>query len=552
MKQPVQGHSGGLFSLLKPYWHLLAGATLLGIVAGASITVLLATTNRALHSQALGIGMVLAFGGICLIALVSSIVSDIGTNYVGQKVIASLRKSLGGKVLCAPIDQLERYRTHRLIPVLTHDIDTISDFSFALAPLAISLTVTLGCLAYLASLSWVVFSLMLLAILLGSVAQYLARLKGIRGFYSAREQEDLLQKHYHAIAEGAKELRMHSGRRHTLLTEGIRGTADRICDIQVKSVNTFIVAKSFGSMLFFAVIGLTLASQLYWPQADASVISGFVLILLYMKGPMEHLIGTLPIISRAQIAFRRIKELSDTFSTAEPYLLDQPSNHQAPFQRLELNQVRYGFPKVGETPAFELGPIDLSIQRGETVFIVGENGGGKTTLIKLLLGLYNPQHGEVRLNGVPVTAQTRDAYRQMFTTVFADYYLFDDILRTSSSELGSLDSYLTKMELGHKVRIEDGAFSTTDLSTGQRKRLALISAWLEGRPILVFDEWAADQDPTFRRIFYTELLPELKRLGKTIIVISHDDRYFDAADRVVQLKAGSLYNARQHVAPLPA
>ncbi|WAH56501.1 cyclic peptide export ABC transporter [Pseudomonas silvicola] len=552
MKQPVQGHSGGLFSLLKPYWYLLAGATLLGIVAGASITVLLATTNRALHAQTFGIGMVLAFGGICLVALVSSIVSDVGTNYVGQKVIASLRKSLGGKVLCAPIDQLERYRTHRLIPVLTHDIDTISDFSFALAPLAISLTVTLGCLAYLASLSWVVFALMLVAIALGSIAQYLARLKGIRGFYSARDQEDLLQKHYHAIAEGAKELRMHSGRRHTMLTDGIRGTADRICDIQVKSVNTFIVAKSFGSMLFFAVIGLTLASQLYWPQADTSVISGFVLILLYMKGPMEHLIGTLPIISRAQIAFRRIKELSETFSTAEPYLLEEPSNQQATFETLELDQVRYGFAKVGESPAFELGPVNLSIHRGETLFIVGENGGGKTTLIKLLLGLYNPQHGELRLNGVPVVAQTRDAYRQLFTTVFADYYLFDDILRTSPKALESVESYLTKMELGHKVSIEDGAFSTTDLSTGQRKRLALISAWLEGRPILVFDEWAADQDPTFRRIFYTELLPELKRMGKTIIVISHDDRYFEAADRVIQLKAGSIHSAREHETLTPA
>lgn len=104
----------------------------------------------------------------------------------------------------------------------------------------------------------------------------------------------------------------------------------------------------------------------------------------------------------------------------------------------------------------------------------------------------------------------------------------------------SAEVYLKRLEIAHKVSIRDGSFTTTDLSTGQRKRLALINAWLEERPVLVFDEWAADQDPTFRRIFYTELLPELKRLGKTIIVISHDDRYFDVADRLVRMAAGKV------------
>jgi putative ATP-binding cassette transporter len=152
--------------------------------------------------------VVLAFG-LCVVALVSSICSDIGTNYVGQHIIAALRKQLGEKVLAAPIEQIERYRSHRLIPVLTHDVDTISDFAFAFAPLAISLTVTLGCLGYLAYLSLPMFLLMLVAMGVGSVIQYAARARGIRGFIAARDAEDQLQKHYKAIAEGAKELRIH-------------------------------------------------------------------------------------------------------------------------------------------------------------------------------------------------------------------------------------------------------------------------------------------------------------------------------------------------------
>ncbi len=104
--------------------------------------------------------------------------------------------------------------------------------------------------------------------------------------------------------------------------------------------------------------------------------------------------------------------------------------------------------------------------------------------------------------------------------------------------------YLERLEIAHKVSIRDGAFSTTDLSTGQRKRLALLNAWLEERPVLVFDEWAADQDPVFRRVFYTELLPELKALGKTIIVISHDDRYFAIADQLIRMQAGRVVSEK--------
>ena len=126
----------------------------------------------------------------------------------------------------------------------------------------------------------------------------------------------------------------------------------------------------------------------------------------------------------------------------------------------------------------------------------------------------------------------------MFTTIFADYYLFDDVVQGDTHIPEDANKYLQRLEIAHKVSVEDGEFTTTDLSTGQRKRLALVNAWLEERPVLVFDEWAADQDPTFRRIFYTELLPDLKRLGKTIIVISHDDRYFDVADRIVRLEGG--------------
>ncbi|MHC6226522.1 cyclic peptide export ABC transporter [Pseudomonas sp. X10] len=535
-----------LLTLLKPYRLIVLSSILLGVLGGLCVTALLATVNQGLHDPAgMGKGVVLAFIGLVAMALLSTILADIGTNFVGQKIIAKLRKDLGAKVLAAPIEQIERYRTHRLIPVLTHDVDTISDFAFAFAPLAISMTVVLGCLGYLAMLSWPICVMTLLAIGIGSAIQFAAQNRGVKGFHAARDAEDNLQKHYQAIAEGAKELRIDRPRRHAMFTRNIQGTADFICNTHVKAINIFVVAKSLGSMLFFVVIGLALALQAFWPTSNPTAMSGFVLVLLYMKGPLENLIGNIPIISRAQIAFRRIADLSERFSSPEPHLLlNAAEKPDVPFQGLELRDVQYSFPPVEGATPFRLGPVNLNIEPGEILFIVGENGCGKTTLIKLLLGLYTPQQGQVILNSNTVDARGLDDYRQLFTTIFADYFLFDELVPRQGALPDDAAQYLERLEIAHKVSIRDGAFTTTDLSTGQRKRLALVNAWLDGRPVLVFDEWAADQDPTFRRVFYTELLPDLKRLGKTIIVISHDDRYFDVADQLVRMESGRVISER--------
>ena len=191
------------------------------------------------------------------------------------------------------------------------------------------------------------------------------------------------------------------------------------------------------------------------------------------------------------------------------------------------------------------GPSTSHCSRGELVFVVGGNGSGKTTLAKLLVGLYSPTAGEMRFNGQPIGDANREHYRQLFSAIFTDGWLFDRLLGMELAQVdGEAEEYLAQLELDHKVRVRDGAFSTTELSHGQRKRLALLTAYLEDRPVYVFDEWAADQDPRFKEVFYTRLLPELKARGKAVLVISHDDRYFHLADRVVKLDYGTLYEMR--------
>ena len=104
-------------------------------------------------------------------------------------------------------------------------------------------------------------------------------------------------------------------------------------------------------------------------------------------------------------------------------------------------------------------------------------------------------------------------------------------------------------EMKEKVEMTDQGFTTTDLSTGQRKRLAIIAAILEEKPILVLDEWAADQDPYFRKKFYTELLPLIKDMGHSIIAVTHDDKYYSYADKLYKMEYGRLKNVTSDVKP---
>jgi putative ATP-binding cassette transporter len=208
---------------------------------------------------------------------------------------------------------------------------------------------------------------------------------------------------------------------------------------------------------------------------------------------------------------------------------------------VELVDVTHTYHREGEPGGFMLGPINLTLEPGELLFITGGNGSGKTTLAKLLLSLYIPEEGEIYLDGKVVTNETREKYRQLFSVVFSDFHLFESLFGLDSIYLdANARKYLAQLQLDHKVKVEDGVLSTVDLSQGQRKRLALLTAYLEDRPIYLFDEWAADQDPLFKEIFYHQLLPELKARGKALIVISHDDRYYHVADRVIKLDSGKL------------
>jgi putative pyoverdin transport system ATP-binding/permease protein len=300
-----------------------------------------------------------------------------------------------------------------------------------------------------------------------------------------------------------------------------------------------IGAIHWGVALSYLVIGVVVFPLALIAQLPAEVRSGYALVLLYMMLPVHALLDALPEIGRTRVALRRIHGLG-VRSGAEAPGEGQPAARQ-PFRSLELRGVTHRYRRDTQEGSFVLGPVQLELRAGEVVFLVGGNGSGKTTLAKLLVGLYEPDAGEVLLNGVAVDRSEREAYRQNFSAVFSDFHLFESLLGLEPHGRDpSARQWLRELELAHKLSIEGGVLSTVRLSSGQRKRLALMVAALEDRPVCLFDEWAADQDPAYKQVFYCQVLPALAARGRAVLVITHDDQYFQYADRCLALDAGRL------------
>ena len=302
----------------------------------------------------------------------------------------------------------------------------------------------------------------------------------------------------------------------------------------------FATTSSWGQLIFFFTLGFVIFLLPNLFPITPQTLSGYILTFTYLMLPMDNLITQLPVFSQAGIALSKIESLGLSLASRSE-LVKVPPRYRSSWHYLQLNGVTHTYRTEDETSNFILGPINLKFSPQEIVFIVGGNGSGKSTLAKLITGLYLPEAGDIIFDGEPITEENREWYRQHFSVVFSDFYLFEDLLGLEDSNLDNqAQRYLELLQLDHKVKVKHGKLSTTSLSQGQRKRLALLTAYLEDRPIYLFDEWAADQDPIFKEIFYCKLLPFLRDQGKTILVISHDDHYFHVADRMIKLDYGQV------------
>jgi putative ATP-binding cassette transporter len=514
-----------------------------GLAGGAASVGLIALIHAALgREDAPSALLVWGFTGTCLAVLFTRVTSQALLIRLAQGSVFRLYTHLSRQILAVPLRQLEKLGTHRLLAALTEDVPAIAGALLGVPILCVNVAILLCCLLYLGWLSPLLLLGVVGFLVVGVLSYQLPVLRALGHLHRARQEHEALMKHFRGLTEGVKELKMHRSRREAFLGQFLHTTAANLRDRNTTGMTLYAAAGTWGQLLFFVCIGLLLFGLPAGWHLTRPVVSGYALTILYAVSPLENIMTWLLILGRARVALGAVEALGLSLAAQASASGDEAAGPllAAFYEHLELAGVTHAYRGEAED-GFFLGPIDLSLRRGEVVFVVGGNGSGKTTLAKLLVGLYAPAAGEVRLNGGVVGDGAREHYRQLFSALFADGHLFDQLLGMDLGKVnGEVNGYLNRLELGHKVRVEGGRFSTTELSQGQRKRLALLTAYLEDRPVYVFDEWAADQDPRFKEVFYGQLLPELKARGKAVLVISHDDHYFHVADRVVKLDYGTL------------
>lgn len=526
--------------LIRQSRRLLAAAALASIVSGVCSVLLLTQINAALTASgpAERAGLGWSFAAVALAAMLTRMLSSVLFERLGQRSYAELRRFISARVIRADFRRLEEVGGPRVLSALSEHSAKVAEFFMSFPAILVNAIVVGGCLVYMAWLSWSVFLAAVAVIGLGSLGYHLAHLWAIRHLNAASREQDRLFGHFRALVEGAKELRLHALKRARFSKEVLGASIEDVRRERTLGMSIFVVSAAWGNFLIYAFIGLVLFVLVGEVPEQARIMTGFALVFVYMVAPLENLLLALPRANLAKVSAARIDEITQELQQGEADALPQPP---AAFASLSLEGVCHRYYHEAADELFTLGPIDLDFAPGQLSFLVGGNGSGKTTLAKLLVGLYRPEEGSIRLDGEAVDDASRDHYRQHFSAIFSDFHLFDRLLDVPSADLDAQgNALLAKLHLQHKVQVRDGAFTTRALSQGQRKRLALVVAYLEDRPFLVFDEWAADQDPLFKEVFYRELLPELKAMGKSVLVISHDDRYFHLADRLIRMENGQV------------
>ncbi len=526
--------------LLKSSRSLVTTALILGILSGGSSAALIALISYALDQPDPGPWLMTGFSGLSALTLAANMGSRLVLIRLAQGSIFQLQLHLSRQILKSDLCLLETLGSGRLLANLTEDIQTISNAAIVLPIVSINIAVVIGCGLYIIWLSGTIF-LFVLLLAIAAIWSCLSLLKQARRFLAlARDDQDQLFNHFRGITEGIKDLKLNYWRQEAFLGEDLQSIALEYKRHSSSGLFLISVTETWGRLVFLIAVGSVLFFLPGSWQLPPERLASYVLTFTFLLAPLESIVGKLPFITRANIALKKIETLGSLLS-AQSENYPPPTPAQSSWHTLELKEVTHTYYTEQAEGSFTLGPIDLVLHPGEIIFIVGGNGSGKSTLAKLLTGLYTPQSGSILLGGTAINEHNREWYRQHFSAIFADYFLFERLMGLNSYDLDQqARQYLEKLQLERKVTIQNGHLSTINLSQGQRKRLALLTACLENRPIYLFDEWAADQDPSFKKVFYTQFLSDLREQGKAVIVISHDDRYFNQADRLVKLESGQV------------
>ncbi len=460
-----------------------------------------------------------------------------------EDAVHALRGRLLDRLARADFEKVEAIGRADLYEGITQASRTISQNSQFLALGLRSLVMVFAILAYIAWVSVTAFVLVLAATAVGGLAYHRTGQRLAEGFARMMDADKRLFESLGDLLDGFQEVRLSSARRRDLaaaFAEVSDAATEVRADVQIRAMQQFVLGQV---AVFFLLAVVVFVIPVYSPSFRGQVVQ-VATSVLFMTGAIGAVIQTVPLLGASEQAAIRMLRLDERLAEAREDAAetadDSAAAPPAAFREIALRAVTYAYAAPEGETGFALGPIDLTLRAGETVFVTGGNGSGKSTLIKLLTGLTQPHSGAMKIDGETVGPRNRRAFRALVSPVFSDCHLFPRLYGAEAFSPDEAKALLAWMELDAATRLSGDRVEHLALSAGQKKRLALIAALLERRPLLILDEWAADQDPHFRRKFYREVLPALKAQGKTVVAVTHDDAYFDAADRRLHLEEGRL------------
>ncbi|MDH2912484.1 multidrug ABC transporter permease/ATP-binding protein [Kosakonia sp. HypNH10] len=515
-------------------WPFVAVLALSLASAAMGIGLIAFINQRLIESVDLSIAVLPEFLGLLLLLMAVTLGSQLALTTLGHHFVYRLRSEFIKRLLDTPIERIEQLGSASLLAGLTSDVRNITIAFVRLPELVQGIILTVGSCLYLAMLSGKMLLITVIWMALTIWGGFMLVSRVYKHMATLRETEDKLYTDFQTVLEGRKELTLNRERAEHVFEKMYLPDAREYRHHIIRADTFHLSAVNWSNIMMLGAIGLVfwMANGLGW--ANTNVAATYSLTLLFLRTPLLSAVGALPTLLTAQVAFRKLKQ----FALA-PYRPEFPRPQAFPgWQTLELRDVTFKY----QDNDFAIGPINMTLKRGELVFLIGGNGSGKSTLAMLLTGLYQPLSGEILLDGKPMAQDKPEDYRKLFSAVFTDVWLFDELLGPEGQQADPalVAKWLEQLKMSHKLELENGKILNLKLSKGQKKRVALLLALAEERDILLLDEWAADQDPHFRRDFYQVLLPLMQQMGKTIFAISHDDHYFIHADRLLEMRSGHL------------
>lgn len=483
--------------------------------------------------------MWIVFVAVVVYTYLLNIIFQKKLNQYTYNILYENEKNVFKKILQTPLIVLEKFGSQRFYTAI-EDIRVFGSFSGVVTHTVNSLLMLVLCLAYMFAISLysalIVLGLIILIaaiffVVINSMSKKLAILRKFNENY---------YNYVNDVIKGFKDLKVDRNKRNNLMNRHLTPNRDDAKDLDYKINFVFLSINLISQYGLYLVIGAILFLLPALHLLTREEVGSYVVILLFITGPINNLINMQNVYAQYMVSNERIKKFLFDFQIAKEESTFPIEVYTDEFDSVELKNIGFRYDNSDADTIFELGPLNLKIDKGEVIFVIGGNGSGKSTFINILTGLYEPSSGELLLNNEDITADNT-VIQNLIAAVFTDNHIFSNNYDNYSLE--NNDKYrklLETMELD-KVIIDDKEESARrSFSKGQGKRMSLIFALLENKPILVLDEWAADQDPHFRKYFYEKLVPKLKQEGKTIIAVTHDDAYFKYADRIIKFDYGQI------------